>query len=199
MLIVSNKYESLYGVLNKSVNENIENEECSIGADFTLDQAIQKLCSIKNENKQDSKLLTKLAKHLYNVWNKQLNKERTAIPFRFDTKLNVVKIYNDRDVSNYVDSIQNNASSLGISDLTKRGFHLGGLSFIFGAGSLFGNRSKSGFDYEDIIRDEVIQIIKAASTTKSISKIKSLIDESAYHLLPIYESGALNNAISLYG
>lgn len=195
MLYVSNKYASLHSILCESEDTD---EAYTVGAGFTLKDAIEKLYSIKALDSDQKKQLKSFATYMYKLWKVNYALDPEKIPFRFDDSgLKVVKI----PEKEYKDTIDSDIESgkLSISNKTKFGFTLGGITFAYGTGSLSGKtRSSSGLAYEDVVRDELVQLIQAASNSKSIKKIKESIDESVYHLLPILQSGALNEVISMY-
>ncbi len=195
MLYVSNKYTSLHSILCESEDTD---EAYTVGAGFTLKDAVEKLYSIKVLDSDQKKQLRSFATYMYKLWKVNHASDPEKIPFRFDDSgLKVVKI----PEKEYKDTINSDIESgkLSISNKTKFGFTLGGITFAYGTGSLSGKtRSSSGLAYEDVVRDELVQLIQAASNSKSIKKIKDSIDESVYHLLPILQSGALNEVISMY-
>ena len=195
MLYVSNKYTSLHSILCESEDTD---EAYTVGAGLTLKDAVEKLYSLKALDTDQKKQLKSFATYMYKLWKTNYSLDQEKIPFRFDDSgLKVVKI----PEKEYKDIINSDIESgkLSISNKTKFGFTLGGITFAYGTGSLSGKtRSSSGLAYEDVVRDELVQLIQAASNSKSIKKIKDSIDESVYHLLPILQSGALNEVISIY-
>ena len=196
MLYISNKYTSLHSILCESEDTD---EAYTVGAGFTLKDTVEKLYSIKALDSDQKKQLKSFATYMYKLWKVNYALDPEKIPFRFDDSgLKVVKISAEKEYKDIINS-DIESGKLSISNKTKFGFTLGGITFAYGTGSLSGKtRSSSGTAYEDVVRDELVQLIQVASNSKSIKKIKDSIDESVYHLLPILQSGALNEVISMY-
>lgn len=204
MLVINKKYASISKILSRATNESEEIEEAyDIGIDFSADQAIEQIFKLKSGlDDQDKANITRLVKDMYSIWQKDLHEDPRSIPFRFSSTNKVVKVAN---VYNQFLQ-QGDLVKYGASTTNDGKFFIGpsksrGVIFTFGEGSLFSSKSKAGLGYEDVVRDQLIQIIHYAAEFKKNPSEKNIIentDKRTHHLLPIYTAGLLNDAIKLY-
>lgn len=200
MLFVNKKYESLNKILCSRVDESDNIDEAyNVGAGFSEQEVLDKFKSINS--KIDEQELTRFIDFLYDKWHNdgRLNGNENSIPFRFDSAEDGKKANKVVNIARVYKSIINKEYSISGDK-----FNVGGISFKYGDGSLFSNRSAKGLEYEGGIIGELQQLIAVAADNTgkqrlSEKKLKSLIDNpSVYHLIPIYTSGDLDNAIKAY-
>lgn len=200
MLLVNNEYTLLDNIICGRTDEsdNID-ESYTVGAGFSEQDVLDKFKSINS--KIDERELTQFIDFLYDKWRSdgKLKGNANSIPFRFDSAADGKRASKIVNIARVYKSIISKEYSINDDK-----FNMGGISFKYGNGSLFSNRSAKGLEYEGGIIGELQQLIAVASDNTgkrhlSEKKLKSLIDNpSVYHLIPIYTSGDLDNAIKAY-
>lgn len=192
MLYISRKYETLNDILN-SYNTS---EAYTIGADFKESDVIEMFKNInKNISENDLVTLGNFVNLLYNHWHKsfKVKDDPKLIPFRFDNTKKIVNI--SRAYKSF----------LSREGYTTDKFTIGGITFKYGDGSLYSSRAEQGLAYENSIIGELKKLIETVSNNKSKRKrlsadeiVKISGDEQLRHIVPIYSSGTLDNAVEEY-
>ena len=207
MLIVNKKYESLESILeSNATNESDEIDEAyDTGAGFDESQAMDCIRQLKGYSSSKEELFSALVDFLYEIWDVDLKRAPSKIPFKFDLEAKKAKI--DPDYRAYIlsakDGEEYSEEEDGLfkdTDIGRTRMKFGGIPFEFGTGSLFYSKSKAGLNYEHTVAGELKSMIVAASENNhpSAEILKSYIDESAWRLLPLYEEGCLDYAIDMY-
>lgn len=201
--------KSLYSYIFEASNEY------NIGADFSIQDCIDymhKNKKIENSLNDVSDIqLKNLLTHLYQYWEQTFTNSPGSIPCRFSAGKSEVKI--KREYKMFADQLEEFCKSANIpfertiSKRVENGFILGGkkgLKFIWGDGSLGGNRSKKGLDYEVILKNNIIKFVETISgdhPIKNDQELKNILGD-AYatysNIIPIYLGGGFNKLIDEY-
>jgi len=185
-----------------SLHEYITEAGFNIGVGFTEEQALAQFQIIKkNLDKSDIEGLDQITGFLYGLWNTDHENTPQMIPYRFGNRsVKIARIY-EVIKEDLFDFLRRKNIKFKI---TKKGFSCCGITFEWGDGSMFVNRSGKGLDYEDTIIKELItlvQTIGGAHKEKKLSKtdLANIVeDKSLHHLFPLYLEGALDEVLDMF-